>query len=83
LARNTACTSETTRRGEIVVPTIDQGIARMEANRDKPIARMEANRDKPIARMEANKAIARMEANKAIARMDANKKKRKKPEWQK
>jgi hypothetical protein len=72
LARNTACTSETTRRGEIVVPTIDQGIARMEANRDKA-----------IAIMEANKAIARMEANKAIARMDANKKKRKKPEWQK
>jgi hypothetical protein len=69
LARNTACTSETTRRGEIVVPTIDQGIARIVANRDKA-----------IARMEANKAIARMEANKAIARMDANKKKRKKPE---
>jgi hypothetical protein len=53
LARNTACTSETTRRGEIVVPTIDQGIARMEANRDKAIARMEAN--KAIARMDANK----------------------------
>jgi hypothetical protein len=53
LARNTACTSETTRIGEIVVPTIDQGIARMEANRDKEIARMEAN--KAIARMDANK----------------------------
>jgi hypothetical protein len=46
LARNTACTSETTRRGEIVVPSIDQGIARMEANRGKAIARMEANKKK-------------------------------------
>jgi hypothetical protein len=81
LARNTAYTSETTRRGEIVVPSIDQGIARMEANRGKAIARMEAN--KAIARMDANKANAKMEANKAIARMEANKKKRKKPEWQK
>jgi hypothetical protein len=46
LAHSTACTSETTRRGEIVVPTIDQAIARMEANRDKAIARMEANKKK-------------------------------------
>jgi hypothetical protein len=48
LGRSIACTSETTRRGEIVVPTIDhdQAIARMGANRKKTIARMEANKKK-------------------------------------
>jgi hypothetical protein len=48
LGRSTACTSETTRRGESVVPTIDhdQAIARMEANKKKAIARMEANKKK-------------------------------------
>jgi hypothetical protein len=35
LGRSTACTSETTRRGEIVVPTIEKAIAIMEANKKK------------------------------------------------
>jgi hypothetical protein len=48
LGHRTACTSESTRRGEIVAPTIDhdQAIARMEANKKKAITIMEANKKK-------------------------------------
>jgi hypothetical protein len=35
LGRSTACTSETTRRGKIVVPTVEKAIAVMEANKKK------------------------------------------------
>jgi hypothetical protein len=35
LGRSTACTSETTRRGKIVVPTVEKAIAVMEDKKKK------------------------------------------------